>query len=322
MKRRTLLLGGAAVGLGSSAQGASGGRRFDAARVEAALARIDARMRLLAEADFSSRAPTGETDAELLASRNRLGRAAARSIYFTGAFLELEEHERLHPGVQLRLRRLEPEVDEAVDGMATLIESLGPDDHRSLREAFQRDPNLKAKVGDVLQRVAKEDGFGFTRRLDLRLAVDEMVGRLQAQNPALLLDPPAQKARRIQAHPRTEAEQDRILAIRLGEKGFWEFQQRSAQAVAQWDRIYSHRPAMYLAAIDDTYPAARSPQDEAKHNTMISGLIVMGIGAGIAGLGGILYAVGATGPGVVMGITIGPLLLLIGLIILIVSAFM
>jgi len=319
MERRTFLVGGASLGLAQAAS-AGEGIRYDPEAVEAALGRVDARMQSLGEADFSFRSPTSAADAELLASRTRLGRSATRSLYFLGAFLEMEEHERLHPGVQLRLRRLLPEVSAAIEGTTELIESLGPEDHRALQATFRQDPDLASRVGEELQRVAREDGFGFTRRLDLRVAVERLGGQLKSQNPALLLDPMARKVRRIQASLRSNAEQQRIQAIRTGEEAFWNFQQRSLQAVAAWDAIYATRPAAaYLGALESTYPESPPAKQETERNYG-PGLIVAGIGLGIGIIGGILYAAGATGPGAVMGITVGPILLLIGIIMLIVQA--
>jgi len=329
MNRRELLVGGATLGFGTRSLAAGGEARFDPGAVEAALERIDARMAGLAKVDFSRLAPTSSAEAELQAMQNRVGRAAARTLYFTGAFMELEEHERLHPGVQDRIKRLAPEMDAAVDGVATLLESLTPADHRTLREALRQDPGLAESVGEELQRAAKEDGFGFVRRADLRLAVRDLAARMSVQNPALVIDPPVQKARRIQANPQTDAELERTLAIRAGEKAFWDFQRRSVQAVAQWDRIYAARPSQDLAALDEIYPPPREPTPEEKaEHTINAGLIVMGIGAGSLLLGGIAYLIstaGASGFGyvaAVLGVTIGPLLLIAGLIVLIVGAVM
>lgn len=331
MKRREFLVGGASVGLSSKGLAAGGEPNFDPAVVEAALAKIDARMVTLGALDFPHRAAGSPAEAELQAWQTRVGRAAARTLYFTGAFMELEEHQRLHPGVQVRLRRLAPEMDVAVDGMATLLESQSPDEHRALRDTLRTNPSLADRIGEDLHRVAKEDGFGFLRRVDLRLAVKDLVARMSAQNPALVLDPPVQKVRKIQAHPRTDAEQERILVTRVGEKAFWEFQQRSLQAVAQWDQIYAARPALYLGALEETYPAPppKSTPQERKDHTIRDGLIVMGVGLGTMALGGLFYLFSAggsvswaTGTAVVLGVTVGPMILLAGLIVLIVGLAM
>jgi hypothetical protein len=332
MKRRDILIGGAALGLAPEAGAATREPEFDPARVESALERVDQRMASLATMDLSTSAPKTVLDTEIFASRARLARAAARTLYFTGAFMEFDEHERLHPGVQERMRRLQPEVDEAVDGLTSFIESLGPSDCRALQEAFRRDPDLATRVGEQLQQVAKDDGFGFSRRVDLRLAVADLGARIRTQNASLLLDPIAQKVRRIQANPKTDEERERVFAIRAGEKAFWEFQQRSAQAVATWDLIYANRAASYLGALPDTYPSPPevTPQEKAQRlasadQTKRTGFIVMGIGAGTLALGGIFYLIGTTGAtgfgtaAVVLGVTVGPLLLVIGLIILIVG---
>jgi hypothetical protein len=329
MKRRDVLVGGAAVGLAPQAMARTSEPDFDPVVVEAALARIDMRMASLATMEVFPGIPKTSAESELLEARARVVRAASRTLYFTGAFMELEEHQRLHPGVQERMRRLQPEMDEAVDGMASYVESLSLAEHRALQDAFRRDPDLATRVGEQLHQVAKEDGFGFSRRVDLRLAVADFAARIRTQNASLVLDPIAEKVRRIQANPRTEAEQERLLTIRSGEQAFWDFQQRSARAVAAWDAVYANRPALYLGALDETYPtpAAPPPAKSAKERAgevMRTGGVIMGIGVGTAALGGILYLASSSlhAVGIVLGVTVGPILLIAGIIVLIVGAVM
>jgi hypothetical protein len=329
VKRREFIIGGASAGLSATASAGTPAPRFEPEVMEAALGRIDQRMAWLAANElFPAAAAAGGPREELRAARERAIRSAARTLYFIGAFMELEEHQRFHPGVQLRMQRLRPEIAEAVDGMATILESLTPEEHRAIQEAFRDDPEIAERVGEELQSVAKEDGFGFTRRVDLRLAVADFASRMRVQHPALVLDPPVQKLRRLQEHLGTEAEEERRQAIRLGEKAYWELQGRARDAIAQWDVAYTGRPRLYLAALEGTYPANSEPTAGEHADGVIRGsLIAMGIGAGIGLLGLIFYlASGGTGffggAAVVLGITIGPLILLGGLIALIVGAIM
>lgn len=330
MKRRDLLLGGAAtLGVTTQASAAMPELSFDPEKVEAALGRIDRRMAAFNELNLAPHAPKNAAEQELFAERMNVSRAALRTLYFTGAFMELDEHDRAHPGVQARMLRLQPEMDQAVDGMASFLESLTPDDHRRLQDQFKKDPLLGMRVGQHLEEVAKEDGFGFGRRADLRLAVDDFSRRMQAQNPALVLDPYVRKTRKIQANPGTLEERERAFRVRTGEEGFWDFQQRTARHVATWDRAYANRPRIDLASLETNYPPMEVKDDPtaSPKRLMKIGGILMGAGLGTAALGGICYLIGTTStslsgfnvPAVILGVTIGPGLLVAGLVVLIVG---
>jgi hypothetical protein len=330
MKRRDLLVGGAAtLGVSTQAAATTVEPTFDPAAVEASLAKIDQRMASFAQLQLRPHEPRTADEARLFDERGKVARAALRTLYFTGAFMEFEEHDRAHPGVQARMLRLQPEMDEAVDGMAGFLESLTPADHRNLQAELKRDPHLGMKVGEQLNQVAKEDGFGFTRRADLRLAVDDFSRRMQAQNPALVIDPYVRKTRKIQANPGTLEEREREFQVRTGEKAFWELQQRSARYLATWDRTYSNRPRIDLASLEENYPGMVPPEDPtgAPKRLMKIGGYLMGAGLGTAALGGICYLISASStslsgfavPAIVLGVTIGPGLLVGGLVVLIIG---
>lgn len=338
MKRRDLLLGsaaavGAPAGIAEAATKAVKAVKHDAAAMEKALQRIDQRMTYFNEVELVPRPPETPAEEELFAARARLGRSALRSLYFTGAFMELEEHERLHPGVQERMRRMQPEMDEAVDGMAGLIESLSPADYRALQQELKKDPDAGLHIGERLNAVAAEDGFGFARRVDLRLAVDDMTRRLRVQNPALVLEPMWRKTRRVQAARLKEEERELEIRVKAGEQAFWELHERSKRHVAAWDTVYAARPRVDLVALEETYPEPEEhPEDPLApgRTVMRVGGYLLGIGLGTAALGGIFYlaaaaSAGGSGfavPAVILGITIGPALIVGGLIVLLIGSIM
>jgi hypothetical protein len=344
MKRRELLFGGAAAMGASAAQAGTQNPAqaappvYDPQSVEATLAKIDKRMAALSELDLKPPHPTTAAEAELLDARVRVARAGIRSLYMLGVFTELPEHERAHPGVQARMKRMEPEMDHAVDGMATFLESLTPEDHRRLQKALKDDPHLGMRVGEQLEQVAKEDGFGFSRRADLRVAIDDYMRRMKTQNPSLVLDPLVRKTRKIQANPGTAKEREDQFASRMGEKAFWEFQQRAQRDVAAWDVIYLKRPRpdlVALAAYPEEPPAPpENTRLRAPKTVMKVGGIILGVGAGTELLGGLAYLLAqssAMGSGaygtfnaiaLVLGVTVGPALIIGGLITLIVGGIM
>lgn len=335
MNRRELLLGGAvALGTAEAAAATANGLRFDADAVEARLAMIDRRMAFFRNLDVAPRPPATTEEEVLFGTRNKIAQASVRSLYFMGAFMELPEHERAHPGVQARMARLQPEMDEAVDGMAGYLETLTPDDLRGLQEEFKRDPGLGMRIGERLQEVAAEDGLGFNRRADIRMAIDDLSRRMKSQHPSLVIEPYIQKTRKVQANPGTDLERERAFAVRAGEQAFWEFQERSRQYLAAWDTTYATRPRIDLASMEATYPEVDNghPEDPtrgAKKVLTVGGYLM---GAGLASLagGGIFYLIstlsgsltGFVAGALVLGTTIGPLLVLGGMVVLIVGGIM
>jgi hypothetical protein len=332
MKRRDLLLGSAAaVGAPSVAAAATHAEpKHDPVQMEARLARVDRRMAQFSALELIPRPPENPEEEELFTSRAKVGRAALRSLYFTGVFMELEEHERLHPGVQERMRRLQPEMDDAVLGMTALLESLTPADYRALQAELKKDPDAGLRIGERLQEVAAEDGLGFSRRVDLRLALDEFMRRLRAQNPGIVLDPYTKKVRRVQATQLTELERERMVQVQAGEQAFWQFHERSKKHLAAWDTIYAARPRVDLVNLEETYPGYEEhPEDPTIGGVRVQrvGGYLLGIGLGATALGGVFYLVSLGGasvswfiaPAVVLGTTIGPALILGGLVVLLVG---
>jgi hypothetical protein len=338
MKRRDVLkIGAVGIAGASGAEAASvdSTPRLDPAAVEASLNHIDKRMKSFLTMDLFPRAPKTPQEADLFARQDRLTRTAMRTLYFTGAFNELEEQDRAHPGVQERIRRMQGEMDEAVDGMTTFLESLTPAQHQAVQEQLQADPDLGKKVGDVFQKVAKDDGFGFLRRLDLRVAFDDVAQKMRVQNPALLIDSQTRKVRRIQATAATDAERERATAVRAGEQAFWDFQERNAKYLGAWDEVYSKRPRADVVALEGTYDEIEVPKPDdptRRPKTVLSvGGYIMGFGGGSALTGLALYGLAAATattasasplywPSIVLGVTVGPVLLVVGLVVVIVGA--
>ena len=119
----------------------------------------------------------------------------------------------------------------------------------------------------------------------------------------------------------------------MGEKAFWDVQQRVHRDLASWDAVYANRPRFDLAAIE-TYPPAEEPEDplNGPRKVIKIGAIILGVGLGTEALGLIFFlASGGTTAGasgtfyslfLVLGVTVGPILLVGGLLTLIVGAIM
>jgi hypothetical protein len=337
---------------------ASVATQLDPAAADALLAKIDARMEWLRTASLpddvlplSRMARGAATDAEV-ESTGTLVRKSIRTLYLTGRFLDLPDTMKVHPGMQARLRAIQPEMDDAVLGMTARLERMTPDDHRRVQAQLQKDDLFGEHLAHVLEKTAAGDGLSFQRTFGVRSATLELSQRMAAQSPSLIVDPLVRKVRRIEAHPRSDAEEARRLAARIGEEAFWAHQDRVALLHEAWAMRLGSTDALattsyvwpssappagaahatyqgdYNEAFPPAPPAASRPATPGQR-TMGAGGIVMGFGLGSVALGLIFAGVSSATatssliiPALILGVTIGPILLVAGLIVVIVGAVM
>jgi hypothetical protein len=348
--------------------------RLDPAAADAMLAKLDRRMAWINEASLPddvlplSRIPRGPGFGDQMAADGALVRKSIRSLYLTGRFLDMPDEMKVHPGVQTRVKAMQPEMDDAVLGMTRRLERMTPDDHRKLQAYLQKDGRFGERLAAVIEQPAKEDGLSFQRTFGVRSSILDLTKRMAAQSPSLVTEPLATKVRRIEANPRSDAEQARRTAAKIGEQAFWAHQERlavlheawamrleTARAVAQnADPVSAPNPAASASVgpaasaappvVDAVAPPAPSasaplgnpqppaaPPSEPKPSTgvrtMQVGGITMGFGAGsvvlgliFAGIAGGFTASSTAGwLALIFGVTIGPILLAVGLIIVLVG---
>ena len=322
------------------------------------LAKLDARMAWIAGASLpddvlplSKLSGVAKASAEIT-DTGTLVRKAVRTLYMTGRFLDMPEEMRLHPGVQARLGAMQSEMDDAVMGMTERLERMTPDEHRRVQDYLKKDDLFGERLARVLEKTASDDGLSFQRTFGVRSATLELSQRMAAQSPSLVVDPLVRKVRRIEAHPRSDAEEARRLAARVGEEAFWAHQERIALLHEAWTARLGARSALASGALatstyvwpsatpppppaaqtsDDSRiepaPPPRSPPLTSGQRTLKAGGITMGFGLGSVALGAICAGIatapalsGFVWPALILGVTIGPILLVVGLIIVIVGA--
>jgi hypothetical protein len=334
--------------------------RLDPQAADALLAKIDARMAWIANASLPDdvlplsklspgRAAISEGE---VARTGTLVRKAVRTLYMTGRFLDMPEEMKVHPGVQARLGAMQTEMDDAVMGMTDRLERMTPDDHRRVQDYLKKDDLFGERLAHVLEKTASDDGLTFQRSFGLRSATLDLSQRMAAQSPALVVDPLVRKVRHIEAHPRSDAEEARRLAARVGEETFWAHQERVALLHDAWTTRLGPGSALASGPLasstyvwPSTAPSAARAWDDTRvepappppphalptsgQRTMKAGGITMGFGLGSVALGlicaGIATAPALSGfiwPALILGVTIGPILLVVGLIIVIVGASM
>jgi hypothetical protein len=325
--------------------------RLDPAAADAIMRALDQRMTSLASASMPedvlplSKMRHGPEFEKHLREDSALVRQSIRTLYITGRFLDSPDDMKVHPGMQSRLWAMQPEMDQAVLGMTERLERMTPDEHRRVQKYLHDDDMFGERLAKVLERTAVDDGLSFPRSFGLRSSVLQLSQRMAAQSPTLVVDPLVSKVRRIQAHRRSDAEEARRLAARVGEQTFWAHQERIALLHDAWAQRLGPAGALDsdaalarlgsvvvpaqtgAAAGSATSAPASTSTSTPGSRTVRDGGIVMGFGLGSVVVGLIFAGLAAATntsalyiPAAVLGVTIGPILLVIGLIIVIVGA--
>jgi hypothetical protein len=242
-----------------------------------------------------------------------LFRRSLRTLYATGSFLELAPADQLHPGVQSRLRGLLPEIDGTVEAHQRLLAGLRPEDHAMLQRHLQGDPGLPLRLAEVLDDAAIANDLAPSKRGRLRLAATEMGTRLRTQPPSLFIGEYLEKARRMQEREADAGATERVLMARLGEEGFWEYRSWAEREALAW----RERLAAEGSAGDE--PADPAPIDDESSMPLSAkaarrGAKLLGIGIGVGGLCAVTQAGGMNV--LIVGVTVGVVLVLIGLVLL------
>lgn len=351
MKRRDILLrGGAAAGLGSGLleTGCAHGPAADAepplpdpAFVASICNSLDQRCAWIDQHQLAGdlapalRRPFTPDEAAKAARYDRLFRSSIRTLYLTGRFLDLPDEIKVHPDIQARMWAAQPQMDDAILGTTELLESLTPENHREIQRVLRERPELGEQLAVLMEEPAREDGIPFKRRLGLRTTTTDLATRMAAQSPALTVDPYVRRVRKIEARRQTPSEGTRRLAARVGQEAFWQHQERLAATATRWRQQLAQTqggaPAPTTTstpAPPATTPAPAKPQEPPK-----PGSTQLGVGAWMMGLGGGSIALGLifaginsvantsafTTPALIFGVTIGPILLIIGLIVILVG---
>ena len=116
---------------------------------------------------------------------------------------------------------------EDVD-MTERLERMTPSDHGHLQAYLRKNELFGERLAGVIEAAARDDGLSFERTFGMRSSILQLSNRMSGQSPALAIDPIVSKVRRIEANVRSDAEEARRLAARVGEKAFWAHQERVA----------------------------------------------------------------------------------------------
>jgi hypothetical protein len=242
-----------------------------------------------------------------------LFRKSMRSLLLVGLVHDLPEKSRLHPGVQERLKRSLPEMDESVLGIVDMLQRLTPADRLDIAAAIDADPGLPMRVIEAIDREGRELGVSTKRRMHLRTLGSQVAWRIKHQPLSTVIDDQIDRVQRVMAQHAAHPE--------------------LAERMAQIDVLTGRRMAMSSdsVALPEGTPEERGQPGKARQKTPLEraqkGRQLMGQGGAVLGVGAVITGVSValvltTNFWFVFAVTAGVLLVVAGLIVLLVGAVM
>ncbi len=288
--------------------------------------------------------PPSEKDAQFF-------RQGMRSLLLTGNFGDLSVAGQVHPGVQKRLQYSAPEMDAAVSGATDQIKSLSPTERADIQSALREDSTLGDRVLEVINLEAAAVGASNRRLMQLHVMGKHIIERLKHSSD-MFISEYVTKCEKLTAVPGSVAETQRFMAARMGKTAFKVRLKEAENAAQYWQRQdLEDIPIGYqLVAREDTNAknglgnsGKEKPQLQElpkKENIATHGSThvrdywyrvgarTLGIGAFITGVGWLLIAIDSEGAwgedpgttfGVILGVTVGPIVLSTGLVTLLIG---
>jgi hypothetical protein len=341
IERRDFLKMGAVAGAGAAALGTSGCAGVTEALappplplsnrdMKLFLSRLDHSMKSVSTTNaLSSLLPktaidTIKTDDPEFQKSDQLFRKTLRSMLLAGSFKDLPEEGRVHPGMQDRMWRALPEMNDAMLGMTNMLESLTPTERADIGRVLRKDPDLGMRIVGALDNEAAAAGVTLARRMHLRTVAADTTFRMRQSTP-LFIEEYTGKVRKIADRQGSSEAFQRRLQAQMGDAAFWGYQARAQELASRWQIARAdgddeegdeNAPRVIYG------PYAPPEKKERPGGTaMIVGGILLGVGALTAGIGGIILASGG-GIGGAFVVTVGAVIGVGGLVTLIVGAIM
>ena len=274
-------------------------------------------------------------------------RQGMRSLLLAGNFGDLSVAGQVYPGVQKRLHYSAPEIEAAVSGTMKQMKSLSPTARADMQSVLREDPTLGDRVIETIELEAAAVGASNRRLMQLHVMGKHIIGRLKHSSD-MFINEYVTKYEKLTAVSGSAAETQRFMAARMGEAAFKTQLKEAENAARYWQRQkLEDIPIGYqLVAQENTNSESEKQlQTEELHKKPDAATIVvsdpsdywykvgirtLGIGAVTTGVGWLLLSVGeldfysgdSNGAGVVglvLGVTVGPIVLYTGLTALLIG---
>ena len=249
-------------------------------------------------------------------------RKSLRSLLLVGNFGDLSVQAQVHPGMQKRLKHSENEMNEALWGIKDMLKSLTPKEKTHIKSTLNGDPALPEKILKAIDFEAEFVKVPARRRDQLKAMQKRIIKRLK-HSPEMFIDEYLKKIEKMEEFQGSDEDMQKMLVKQMGKENYETSVREAERAVKEWNETHIEDiPIGY-----ENLPLEKQDMQSEPDPRYRVGKKVLGIGALITA-GGLLslaiYSITEygffAGLFLVAGTTVGPILIMTGLIILMVKS--
>ena len=249
----------------------------------------------------------------------QLFRGGMRSLLLIGNFGELSVEGQAHPGMQKRLKYSASELDSTLRKIIDKMNSMNTSDRADIKTALTEDDKLGDRVLEAIDFEAREVGAPQRRRMQLRFMGKRIIKRLK-QSPDMMIDEYVAKYEKIVSQPDSDEKMQKLMEGYMGKKAYQARLRNAKKAAKRWEKLKPQE-------IPIGYQLLKMPHEDEdpKDDRYRKGLRTLGVGGITTAAGLLLIAIDASYGvifwiGVVAGVTVGPIIMFVALIMLLVQA--
>ncbi len=244
-------------------------------------------------------------------------RSSLRSLLLIGNFGDLPIKGQAHPWMQKRMLYSAPEINYSVTNSFDILRNMSDESKEEIRTALTHDPGLGSRILETLELEAKLVGVPAARRRQMRVMGTRIMRRLR-HSPEMLIDEYVKKADQLLFASNSDEALEQILRMQMG-NDYTTRTSEAESAALHWKSLNIPDIAIGYNAIITEQDDNRQPKESDNLKTK-KGLGLIGIGIITTLVGWIIIAIAPGMVGAVLGITVGPILILIALLTKLINA--
>ncbi len=240
-------------------------------------------------------------------------KSSLRTLLLIGSFGDLPTKGQVHPWMQKRLLYSEPEINYSITSSIDVLKNMSDDTTEDIRSALDDDPDLGDRIMEALDLEAQAIGVSAARRRQMRM-MGKSINRRLKHSPEMLISEYVKKADKLLMTSNSDEDFEQFQRAQMGEEKYLKIRNEAEAAALQWSKMnINDIPVGYEPIIAENDYNKQS-KDEIDLKKKKAGTL-LGIGVASTAVGWLLIALGAW-VGVILGVTIGPFLILLALILL------
>jgi hypothetical protein len=253
-------------------------------------------------------------------------RSSLRSLLLIGNFGDLSIKGQVHPWMQKRMLYSAPEVNFSVNTAFDILRNMSDESKEDTRIALMDDPDLGDQILETLDLEAESIGVSSARRRQMKVMGNRIIRRLR-HSPEMLFDEYIRKTEKLITTNNSDEAMEHLDKAQIGDNKYSILRNESESSALRWRELDIPDGRIGYSPIITIQENKKELEKDIKIKTR-KGLRLLGVGLVSTAVGWLFIAFsggsdllsGVGIPGLILGTTIGPILILIALIILLIQA--